>query len=176
MQAQDCSTLFFFTCWWLFFKGVEQQIQECSIYTTRGLDDPWDIALLRFWVGIAQILPAILAMARKIPILPPVDTLPLLPAKDALVLNVIGLLCIMRQLIRPVCSEAQPILMIDDALVPFEAILFPIVKPLLHLAGMHEELQVPLLELALAKQEITGCDFVTKSLANLADTKRNLYA
>ena len=41
---------------------------------------------------------------------------------------------------------------------------------------MHEELQVPLLELALAKQEITGCDFVTKSLANLADTKRNLYA
>src|SRR5207244_11462855 len=107
MQAQDCSTLFIFTCWWLFFKGVEQQIQECSIYTTRGLDDPWDIALLRFWVGIAQILPAILAMARKIPILPPVDTLPLLPAKHALVLTVIRLLSIMRQPITTVCSDAE---------------------------------------------------------------------
>ena len=72
--------------------------------------------------------------------------------------------------------EAQPILMIDYAFVPFEAILFPIIKPLLHLARMHEELQVPLLELALAEKEITRRDFVTESLSNLADSKGNLYA
>src|SRR6266566_8142926 len=140
MQMQDRSPFFILTRWWFFLVRIEQQIQECSIHTTRGLDDPGNIALLRFWIGIAQILAAILAMAGKSPILPPVDTLPLLPANNTLVLNVISLLCIVRKLIRPMRSKAQAILMIDNALIPLEAKLFPIIKPLLHLARMHEEL------------------------------------
>src|SRR6266516_2027865 len=66
--------------------------------------------------------------------------------------------------------------MIDDTLVPLEAVLFPVVEPLLHLAWMHKELQIPLLELALAEQEIPWCDFVAESLPDLADTKGNLHA
>src|SRR5271165_3595998 len=97
------------------------------------------------------------------------DALPFLPANNTLVLNVKSLFGIVRKLIRPMCAEAQAIFMIDNALVPLEAKLFPIIKPLLHFTRMHEELQVPLLELALAEQEVPRRDFVAESLPNLAD-------
>src|SRR5437879_13728521 len=72
-------------------------------------------------------------------------------------------------------AEVQAILVVDNPLVPLEAFFLPVVKPLLHLTGVDEELQVPLLELALAKQEVTGSDLVTEGLTDLADTKRNLH-
>src|SRR5579859_2815853 len=73
-------------------------------------------------------------------------------------------------------AEAQAVLVIDDALVPLEAELFPVVKPLLHLARMDEELQIPLLELALPEQEVPRCHLVAEGLPDLADTERDLHA
>src|SRR5947209_11613829 len=73
-------------------------------------------------------------------------------------------------------AEAQAILMVYQPFVPLEAFLLPVVKPLLHLAGMHEELQIPLLELALAEQEVPRSYLIAEGLPDLTDTKGNLHA
>src|SRR5260370_39507133 len=174
MQVQHRAPFFILTRWRLFLVGIQQQVEECPVHATRSLHDPRNIPLLGFWVRIAQILPAIFTMPREIPILPPVDTLPFLPSQDAPVLNIKCLFCVVRQFILRVLAKSQPILVIDDTLIPLEAILFPVVKPLQHLAWMHEELQIPLLELALAEQEVPRRNLVAESLPDLADTERNL--
>src|SRR5947209_20281523 len=84
------------------------------------------------------------------------NAFPFLPAKHGPVFDVESLLRVVGKLIRPVGAQAQAILVVDDALVPLDAVFFPVIKPLLHLTGMHEELQVPLLELSLAEQEVAG--------------------
>src|SRR6266568_8318356 len=87
MQAQHSTWLF--TRWiWFFLIGVQQQIEEGTIYPTRGLHNPGYIALFGILIGIAQILAAILAVTREIPVLTPVDALPLLPAEDCLIFDV----------------------------------------------------------------------------------------
>src|SRR5437763_5196057 len=73
------------------------------------------------------------------------------------------------------CAEAYAIFVVDDALVPLEAPLLPVVEPLLHLARMHKELQVPLLEFTLAEQEIPRRDLVAEGLPNLTDAERYLH-
>src|SRR5437016_3782220 len=107
--------------------------------------------------------------------LPPMNALPFLPAKHSPVFDVESLLRVVGKLIRPVGAQAQAILVVDDALVPLDAVFFPVIKPLLHLTGMYEELQVPLLELTLAEQEVAGCDLVAESLTDLTDAERYLH-
>ena len=126
-------------------------------------------------IGIAQILAAILAVTREIPVLAPVDALPLLPAEDCLIFDVEGLFGVMSQFIGTMLAEVQTVLVVNEPHVPLEAFLLPVVKPLQHLTGVDEELQIPLLKLALAEQEVTWSDLVTESLTNLADTKWNLH-
>jgi len=81
-----------------------------------------------------------------------------------------------RQFIRLMRAEAQAVLVVDDALVPLETPLLPVVEPVLHLAGMDEELQVPLLELALAEEEVARRDLIAERLPDLADTERDSHA
>src|SRR5712692_9786673 len=116
-----------------------------------------------------------LAVAREVPILPPVDAFPFLPAEHRLVFDVEGLFGIVGKLIRPVCTEAQAIFVVDEVLVPVETELLPVVKPLLHFAGMHKKLQVPLLELAQTEQEVPRCNLVTEGFTDLADAEGNLH-
>src|SRR5260370_11907763 len=123
----------------------------------------------------AQLLPPERSEPGKIHTHPPVNALPFLPAQYRSILNIESLLRIVRQLIRPMGAQAQPVLVIDDALVPLEAPFSPVIKPLLHLARMHKELQVPLLELALAEQEVPRRNLVAESLPDLPDTERNLH-
>src|SRR5579883_284294 len=156
--------------------GVQQQVQEGAVDTAGGFDDPGGEAFLRYRIGIAQILAAELTVAREVPVLPPVDAFPLLPAQNGLVFDVERLLRVVRQFIGAVRAQAQAILMVDDAFVPLEAPLLPVVEPLLHLAGMHEELQIPLLELALPEQEVARRHLVAEGFTDLADTERNLHA
>jgi len=51
-------------------------------------DDPGDVALFGFGVGIAQVLAAVLAVTREVPVLPPVDAFPFLPAQHGLVFDI----------------------------------------------------------------------------------------
>ena len=176
IEVQHGAPLLILARWWLFLVGVQQQVEEGAVYAARSLDDPGNVALLGFGIGIAQILAAKLAVTREVPVLSPVDALPFLPAKHGLVFDIEGLFRVVRQFVRPMCAEAQAILVVDDALVPLKTPLFPVIKPLLHLAGMHEELQIPLLELALAEQEVARRDLVAEGLPDLANAKRYLHA
>src|SRR5579859_1982295 len=173
---QHGAALFVLARWRLLLVGVDEQVEEGAIYAARRFDDPGHVALFRFGIGIAQVLAAILAVAREVPVLPPVDAFPFLPAQDGLVFDIKGLLRVVRQFVRAVRAEAQAIFVVDDALVPLETPLLPVIEPLLHLAGMHKELQVPLLELALAEEEVAGRDLVAESFPDLADAKGYRYA
>ena len=139
MQAQHGARLF--PRWIrLFLVGIEQQVQESAINATRCFDNPGNIAFFGNGIGIAQVVIAILAVAREVPVLPPVDAFPLLPAENRLIFDIKGLFGVVGQFVRAMFAEAQAILVIEQPLVPLEAFLFPEVKPLLHLAGMHKEL------------------------------------
>src|SRR5256886_5327416 len=59
-------------------------------------------------------------------------------AEHGLVFDIEGLFRVVRQFVRPMRAEAQAILVIKDAPVPLETLLFPVIKPLLHLAWIHE--------------------------------------
>src|SRR5436305_8085711 len=159
----------------LHFVRVEQQVEEGTINTTRGLDDPGSIALLRDGVRITEILTTILAMPREVPVLPPVNAFPLLPAQDSTILYIECLFCIVGQLISGMRTHTQTIPLVHNTLVPVKAELLPVHEPLLHFAGVHKELQIPLLKLTLAEQEITRCHLVAISLTDLADAEGNLH-
>src|SRR5437588_1100445 len=124
MQPQYGSRLFPSRVW-LFLVGINQQVQEGAVHASRSLNNPGYIAFFRILIDIAQILTAILTVTRKVPVLPPVDTLPLLPAKNRLVFDVKGLPGIVSQFIRTMLAEVQALLVIDKPLVPFEAFFFP---------------------------------------------------
>src|SRR5579883_2144896 len=120
---------------WLFLVGVEQQVQEGAIDAAGSLDNPGDVALFGLRIGVAQVLAAVLAVAREIPVLAPVDAFPLLPAQDGAILDIKGLPGVVSQLIGLVRAQAQAILVVDQVLVPLKAEGFPVLKPLRHLAG-----------------------------------------
>src|SRR3954447_5813367 len=98
MQAQHRTRLFPIGIRFLFI-GIKQYVEEGAVNPTGGLNDPGDVALFGLRVGIAQIMTAILAMTREIPILAPVNTFPLLPTKNGLVLDVESLLGIVSEFI-----------------------------------------------------------------------------
>src|SRR5207248_258673 len=136
---------------WLHFIGVEQQVEERAIHTTRGLDDPGDVALFGQRIGVAQILTAILTVSLEVPVLSPVNALPLLPTQDGAVLDIKRFLRIVRQFIRTMLAQTHAIFMVDDPLIPVKAEILPVLEPLVHFAGMDEVLEIPLLELTLAE-------------------------
>src|SRR5712692_10730228 len=72
-----------------------------------------------------------LAVAREIPVLPPVDAFPFLPAEHGLVFDIEGLFRVVREFVRPVRTEAQAVFVVDDALVPLETPRFPVIEPVL---------------------------------------------
>src|SRR6266568_1236431 len=127
VQAQHSARLFPRRVW-LFLIRVEQQVQEGAVYAARSLNNPGYIAFSGILIGIAQILVAILAVTREVPILPPVDTLPLLPAEDGLIFDVEGLFGIVSQFIWTMLAKMQAVLVVDQPLVPLETLLLPVVK------------------------------------------------
>src|SRR5579859_1822280 len=71
-------------------------------------------------------------------------------------------------------AEMQAILMLNQRVIEAPALALPVIKPLLHLAGMDEVLQVPLRKLTLAEEEVARRDLVAERLTDLADAKGNL--
>ena len=60
--------------------------------------------------------------------------------------------------------------------VPLEALVAPVLVPLLGLGRRHEELHLHLLELAGAEHEVARRDLVAERLADLGDAERRLLA
>ena len=100
----------------------------------------------------------------------------LAPAEGEQELEVGGRLGIEGQLLGLVVPQAQVFFFDAQAQQPVLAERAPVVEPLQVLAGLAEELQLHLLELAHAEDEVAGGDLVAEALADLADARGQLLA
>ena len=82
----------------------------------------------------------------------------------------------MGELLRVVRAQAQALAADPEPDVPVQALLAPVLVPLLRLLGRHEELHLHLLELERAEDEVAGRDLVAEGLADLRDPERRLLA
>ena len=62
-----------------------------------------------------------------------------------------------------------------DRVQPVAAERTPVIEPLKIRAGLAEEFEFHLLDLAHAENEVSGRDFVAERLADLTDSERNLF-
>src|SRR5438094_320472 len=80
----------------------------------------------------------------------------------------------MRELVGAVGPHAEPLGREPEVRVPAQALLAPVLEPRIVVTGPHEELELHLLELARAEEEVAGRDLVAEGLANLRDAEGNL--
>ena len=113
-------------------------------------------------------------MAGQIPIPPPVNSLPLHPAKGGFVLNVKGNFGVVGQLIGIVLAKTKFILVINQILVPEHPFRLPVLIPLLHLLRVNKPLNIPLLKLPQPVKKVLRINLVAERLTNLSDSKGNL--
>ena len=92
------------------------------------------------------------------------------PAEGEQVLKVRGRLGIEGQLLGLMIPQTQTVLLDAQRQQPFAAEGAPVIEPLQILAGLAEEFQLHLLELAHAEDEVAGGDLVAEGLADLCDT------
>jgi hypothetical protein len=79
-----------------------------------------------------------------------------------------------RPLLVGLFALAEVLLTQAEVQVPVEALLDPVVVPLLVGARLHEELHLHLLELARAEDEVAWCDLVPEGLPDLGYPERHL--
>ena len=143
----------------------------------RRLDDPRDEVLLGRRVEVLEVLARRLGVAGQVEVAAVVDALQLLPAEREAVLDVDGLLGVVRQLVGRVLAQAQPLGRDAVRLVPGAAARQPVLERVARLvAGLDEELHLHLLELAHPEDEVAGADLVPEALADLGDPERHLLA
>ena len=104
------------------------------------------------------------------------DALNLAPAPGVEVLDVVGGLGVVGELVGLVGSESQAFGVDAEAGVPRHAVVDPLPVPLLVVARLDEELDLHDLELAGAEDEVAGGDLVAEGLADLGDAERELAA
>ena len=88
----------------------------------------------------------------------------------------LGAARVVRELLGVVRAQLQVVGPDAVADVPVEALLAPVLVPLLRLVGRDEELHLHLLELAGAEDEVAGRDLVAEGLTDLGDAERRLLA
>ena len=99
---------------------------------------------------------------------------PLVAGEPELVLEVDGARRVVRALVVG-DVEAAHVLRVDAQVdEPVPAVLDPALEPLVGLIGLDEELDLHLLELAGAEDEVAGGDLVAERLADLTDAERRL--
>ena len=87
------------------------------------------------------------------------------------VLDVGGRARVVRQLLRTVLAELEMVGPDPELRVPGHPLLHPALVPARGLGGRHEELDLHLLELPRAEDEVPGGDLVAERLANLSDSE-----
>ena len=100
----------------------------------------------------------------------------LAPAEGEQELEVRGGLGVEAQLLGVVVTQAEVLVLQSDAQQPVVAEGAPVVEPLQVGAGLAEELQLHLLELTDAEDEVARGDLVAEGLADLADAEGQLAA
>src|SRR5262249_14973775 len=120
--------------------------------------------------------PAVLAVTSQIEVGPVGDTLELGPAEGKLVLDVDAPLGVVRQLVGAMRSLAQPFARDREVEVPAHPLRAPVVEALVVLPRADEVLELHLLELPRAEEEVPGGDLVAERAADLRDAEGQLQA
>src|SRR5437667_2556922 len=156
--------------------GVHQEGERRAVGTRRRLDDPGEVALAPLLVEVGEVLAAVLAVPPEIEVGAVRDAFELGPAEREGVLDVDARLGVVRELVATVRPQPQPVTLDVEARVPLQARRPPVVVPLLVLAGTDEELELHLLELARAEEEVARGDLVAERAPDLGDAEGELQA
>ena len=155
---------------------VAQHGQHAALHAEGRLDDIGDVALVRLGVEVGQILAGGLLVLGQVVIRAVGDAPQLAPAEGEQELEVRRGLGVEAQLLGVVVAQAEVFVLQADTEQPVMAERAPVVEPLEVGAGLAEELQLHLLKLAHAEDEVAGGDLVAEALADLADAERQLLA
>ena len=156
--------------------GIDEEREGRPVGARRGLHDEGHEVLVGVRVEVLQVLARRPLVVAQVEVAPVVDALQLLPAEREAVLDVDGLLGVVRQLVRRVLPEAQPLGVRAQAHVPVPAPRQPLLEDARGLVRAHEVLHLHLLELAHPEHEVAGADLVPEALADLGDAKGQLPA
>src|SRR5438552_17321800 len=165
----------------LFLVGVEQEGEQRAIHARRGLDHERHQVLLALLVEVRERLAAELRVLLEVEVGAIRGTHELAPAHRELVEEVHRALGIMGELVAGVLVQLhvlrgqavarEPGLAIGDPTVVPDFVRGPALETVVR---VHEELDLHLLELARAEDEVARRDLVAERLADLCDAEGQL--
>ena len=159
--------------------GLDEEGHEGTGQARRGLDDVGGPAFLGVRVEVVELRAGGLGVDGQVVVGAVGDAFELAPlaALEAeAVFQVDGALGVVRELLLRVLVLAQVLRVDAQVDVPGLAVVDPVLVPFLIGAGLAEELEFHLLELAGTEDEVAGRDLVAEGLADLADAERRLLA
>src|SRR5262249_1417218 len=152
-----------------------------AIHAGRRLDDVRNDVLLALFVEIRQRLAAPLRMLLEIEVGTVGDAHQLAPADGEVVLDVDGALGVVRELVRLVLAKTEIGVLQAVPPEPREAVLDPAIVPVLvggpavdGVVRIDEVLDLHLLELTSAKDEVARRDLVAERASRLGDPEGQL--
>ncbi|VBB40800.1 putative Predicted transcriptional regulator [uncultured Spirochaetota bacterium] len=157
--------------------GVAEDSQELPGKARAGFDDVGNIAGVPVvLVDVLHVLAREFLMPGEIVIGAVVHPLKFLEAHGEFVLDVVGVLGVVGQLVLAVAVPAQFIHPNAQLFVVRPALFSPVIEELVVLPGLYEVLHFHLLELAGTENEVLGDDFVAEGLAYLGDPEGYLHS
>jgi hypothetical protein len=136
------------------------------------LDHVGHVALTARLVEVLELLPRVGGVLGQVVVPAVGDPLQLVPPPREEELDVRGAGRVVAELVGVVGPQPQLVLGDAEVEVPAEALLAPVLVPLLGLGRRHEVLHLHLLELAGAEHEVLRRDLVAERLADLGDPER----
>ena len=156
---------------------IEQKGDQDAVHADRWFDDPWQVALVRFGVEICQVDLRVLLVDAQVVVGTVGHSLELAPAEWEVVLDVSGLLRVVREARFGVVVEPQALCLEAHNLdVPPHPFFSPVAEPFVVLLWLHEKLHLHKLELAHAEDEVAWGDLVAEGAALLRDAEGHAYA
>ena len=155
---------------------LAQEGQRHTVCAKRRLDDIGDVVLVFLLIEVVHVLTRELLVLAQVVVRAVGDAPELAPAEREQILKVGRGLGVEAQLLLLMVAQAEVLVLHTQALEPLVAEAAPVVEPLQIRVRLAEELQLHLLKLADAENEVARRDLVAEALADLADAERDLAA
>ena len=176
MKVQHHADIVLFRVHDLLVIGVHQHGQHTALHAKGRLHHVGDVALVGLGVEVGQILAGHVLVLGQVVVGTVRHAPQLAPAEGEQELEVRGGLGVEAQLLGVVVTQPQVLVLQADAQQPVVAEGAPVVEPLQISAGLAEELQLHLLELADAEDEVARGDLVAEGFTDLAHAEGQLAA
>ena len=155
---------------------LAQEGQRHAVCAERRLDDVGDVVLVLLLIEVVHVLTGELLVLAQVVVRAVGDAPELAPAEREQILKVGRGLGVEAQLLLLMVAQAEVLVLHTQTLEPLVAEAAPVVEPLEIGVRLAEELQLHLLKLADAEDEVARRDLVAEALADLADAERDLAA